>query len=84
MFTLTICSILNAIHKLFSKILLILQTYHTTCVSFSCEFTCKCNATSYRTMTRICDDGIYCNIPVLSKPAFMSNIASDTKVNVVV
>ena len=26
-----------AIHKLFSKILLI-QTYHTTCVSFSCEF----------------------------------------------
>ena len=26
-----------AIHKLFSKILLI-QTYHTTCVSFSCQF----------------------------------------------
>ena len=26
-----------AIHKLFTKILLI-QTYHTTCVSFSCEF----------------------------------------------
>ena len=26
-----------AIHKLFSKILLI-QTYHSTCVSFSCEF----------------------------------------------
>ena len=27
-----------AIHKLFSKILLT-QTYHTTCVSFSCKFT---------------------------------------------
>ena len=26
-----------AIHKLFTKILLI-QTYHTTCVPFSCEF----------------------------------------------
>ena len=26
-----------AIHKFFSKFLLI-QTYHTTCVSFSCQF----------------------------------------------
>ena len=31
-----------AIHKLFSKILLI-QAYHTTCVSFSCRFTNKEN-----------------------------------------
>ena len=37
MFTLAICTILMAIHKLFSKILLI-QTYHTTCVSFSSQF----------------------------------------------
>ena len=33
-----------AIHKLFSKILLI-QTYRTTCVSFSCQFS-NCNAFS--------------------------------------
>ena len=32
MFILAICPILMAIHKLFSTILLI-QTYHTTCVS---------------------------------------------------
>ena len=32
-----------AIHKLFSKILLI-QKYHSTCVSFSCEFSKKRNA----------------------------------------
>ena len=36
MFTLAICPILMAIHKLFSKILL-MQTYHTTCVSYSCQ-----------------------------------------------
>ena len=37
MFTLAICAILMSIHKLFSKTLLI-QRYHTTCVSFSCQF----------------------------------------------
>ena len=37
MFTLAICPILMAIHKLFSKILL-MQTYHTTCVSYSYQF----------------------------------------------
>ena len=35
-----------AIHKLFSKILLI-QTYHTTCVSFSCEFISLISVTMY-------------------------------------
>ena len=37
MFTLPICPILNGYTQVFFLKLLI-QTYHTTCVSFSCEF----------------------------------------------
>ena len=37
MFTLAICPILNGYTQVVSKILLI-QTNHTTCVSFSCQF----------------------------------------------
>ena len=37
MFTLAICTILNGYTQVNIKILLI-QGYHTTCVSFSCEF----------------------------------------------
>ena len=37
MFTLAICTILNGYTQVNIKILLI-QSYHTTCVSFSCEF----------------------------------------------
>ena len=37
MFTLAICTILNGYTQVNIKILL-LQSYHTTCVSFSCEF----------------------------------------------
>ena len=37
MFTLAICTILNGYTRVNIKILLI-QSYHTTCVSFSCEF----------------------------------------------
>ena len=37
MFTLAICTILNGYTQINIKILLI-QSYHTTCVSFSCEF----------------------------------------------
>ena len=37
MFTLAICTILNGDTQVDIKILLI-QTYHTTCVSFSCQF----------------------------------------------
>ena len=38
MFTLAICTILNGYTQVNVKMLLI-QSYHTTCVSFSCEFT---------------------------------------------
>ena len=37
MFTLAICTILNGYTQVNIKRLLI-QSYHTTCVSFSCEF----------------------------------------------
>ena len=37
MFTLAICTILNGYTQVDIKIVLI-QSYHTTCVSFSCEF----------------------------------------------
>ena len=37
MFTLAICTILNGFTQVNINILLI-QSYHTTCVSFSCEF----------------------------------------------
>ena len=37
MFTLAICTILNGYTQVNIKILLI-QSYNTTCVSFSCEF----------------------------------------------
>ena len=37
MFTLNICTNLNGYSQVNIKILLI-QSYHTTCVSFSCEF----------------------------------------------
>ena len=40
MFTLAICTILKAFTQVNIKILLI-QSYHTTCVSFSCEFILK-------------------------------------------
>ena len=39
MFTLAICTILNGYTQVNRKKLLI-QSYHTTCVSFSCEFIC--------------------------------------------
>ena len=37
MFTLAICTILNDYTQVNIKILL-MQTYHTSCVSFSCQF----------------------------------------------
>ena len=38
MFTLAICQILNGYAQVFFSKILLIQTYHTICVSFSCQF----------------------------------------------
>ena len=50
-FTLAICTILNGYTQVNIKILLI-QSYHTTCVSFSCEFSMSIN--QYLCLTITC------------------------------